>query len=357
MDILDNAAVIRQRDSYDALSLASETLQQLKHKFDLSFDLGNPRIDNIVFAGMGGSALQAEFVHTWPSLAVPFFISKAYTLPEYVNEHTLVIVSSYSGNTEESISSLLDARKKNATIVVMAGGGKLQQLAQAAEEPFVLLPKAVQPRMAIFYAFRALVELFVALELVPASRIAELENSADNIQSLVHAWTKDVPTDDNYAKQLALKLVGKTPIYYAGTHMSPVAYKWKINTNENAKNTAWYNILPEFDHNEFMGWTSHPVEKPFAVVDLISSFEHERLLKRFDVGDRMLSGMRPKAIQVEAKGKSLLDHLLYLTVLGDFVTIYLGLLNGVDPSPVALIEKFKLEMGDYTFSETKSSEE
>lgn len=357
MDILDNAAVIRQRDSYDALSLASETLQQLKHKFDLPFKLNSPRIDNIVFAGMGGSALQAEFVPTWPSPTVPFLISKTYALPDYVNEHTLVIVSSYSGNTEESISSLLDARKKNATIVVMAGGGKLQQLAEAAGEPFVLLPKAVQPRMAIFYAFRALLDLFVALQLVPASRIAELENSADNIQPHVLAWAKDVPADKNYAKQLAQKLVGKTPIYYAGSLMSPVAYKWKINTNENAKNTAWYNILPEFDHNEFMGWTSHPVEKPFAIVDLVSGLEHERIIKRFDVGDRMLSGMRPKAIRVEAKGESILDHMLYLTVLGDFVTIYLGLLNGVDPSPVTFIEKFKLEMGDYTFDGTGSSEE
>jgi glucose/mannose-6-phosphate isomerase len=356
MDILDNLAVISQRDSFDALGVASGTLEQLKHSFDITLQQG-PEIKNIVFAGMGGSALQAELVRTWPRLTVPFIISRAYEVPDFVDAHTLVVISSYSGNTEESISSLHDARSKNARIIVMAGGGKLQGLAADGQEPFVLLPKAVQPRMAIFYAFRALLEVFVALQLAPGETIAELEASADRVRPFVGQWQKEVPTSDNIAKQLALKLVGKTPIYYGGPLMAPAAYKWKINTNENAKNTAWYNLLPEFDHNEFMGWTSHPVEKPFAIVDLMSSYEHERVTERFSVGDRMLSGMRPKAIPVQAEGKTALDHLLYLTVLGDFVTIYLGLLNGLDPSPVALIEKFKTELGEYDMNHLTGAKE
>ena len=104
-------------------------------------------------------------------------------------------------------------------------------------------------------------------------------------------------------------------------------------------------VLPEFNHNEFIGWSSHPVEKPFAVIDLISSFEHPRTQKRFEVTDRLLSGMRPKAITVTAQGESALEHLLYLVLFGDFVTLYLGILNGVDPSPVPLVEKFKVELG------------
>jgi glucose/mannose-6-phosphate isomerase len=137
---------------------------------------------------------------------------------------------------------------------------------------------------------------------------------------------------------------GKTPIIYGGALTYPAAYKWKINVNENAKNTAWCNQLPEFNHNEFIGWSSHPIEKPFAVIDLISSFEHPRVLKRFEVSDRLLSGKRPKAHRVEAVGESVVEQLLYLVLLGDFVTAYLGILNNVDPSPVELVEKFKKEL-------------
>lgn len=185
----------------------------------------------------------------------------------------------------------------------------------------------------------------VSYGLVNPSALDELNSVAERVQRHVADWKKDILSANNPAKQLALQLVGTTPIVYSGPLMWPAAYKWKIGFNESAKNTSWYGTYPEFNHNEFMGWTSHPIEKPFAVIDLISSFEHPRTQKRFEVSDRLLSGMRPKALRVEAVGDSVLEQLLYLTLLGDFVTIYLGLLNGVDPSPVALIEKFKHELG------------
>ena len=140
-------------------------------------------------------------------------------------------------------------------------------------------------------------------------------------------------------------MVGKTAIVYAGPLMYPAAYKWKIDVNESSKNTAWCDYLPEFNHNEFIGWSGHPVEKPFAVLDLLSSFEHPRTRKRFEATDRLLSGMRPKAIPVEAVGDSALEQLLYLVLLGDFTTTYLAVLNGVNPTPVDLVEKFKKELG------------
>jgi glucose/mannose-6-phosphate isomerase len=114
--------------------------------------------------------------------------------------------------------------------------------------------------------------------------------------------------------------------------------------NENAKNLAWTNQYPEFNHNEFIGWSSHPVEKPYAVVDLRSSFEHPRIQKRFELSDRLLSGRRPAAHVVEAKGETLIEQLLWTINFGDFVTIYLALLNGVNPSPVELVERFKKEL-------------
>lgn len=343
--MLDNQNYIAQKDTFDALGLASETPAQLRHDFHTPEVKTHGEIHNVVFAGMGGSALQAEFIKAWPKLSVPFIVWRDYDLPDFVNEHSLVLVASYSGNTEETLSSLVAAREKGAMIGVMADGGKLQAEAEQHGHLFTQIPKAVQPRMAVFFAFRMLVEMLIAYGVVQSSVLAELEAASNHLENEVKAWGKEIETAENPAKQLAEKLVGKTPIIYAAAHMSAAAYKWKIGVNENAKNTAWYNVYPEFNHNEFMGWTSHPVEKPFAVIDLISSFDHSRIQKRFEVSDRLLSGMRPHAITVRAKGETTLEQMLYLVLFGDFVTIYMGLLNGVDPSPVALIEKFKTELG------------
>lgn len=343
--MLDDMNVISQRDGSDALGLAERTAEQLTHSFDVqSVTLKNP-IKNVVFSAMGGSALQAEFVKTWPDLKVPFLVSKDYAMPSFVDKSTLVIVASYSGNTEESLNALAEARERGATIAIMTGGGKLLESAKENNDSLVIIPKAVQPRMAVLYGYRALVELLIANGLASSDIIRELEDVAPRLQSVVENWVKTVPTADNPAKQLALELAGKTPIVYSGPLMTPAAYKWKISFNENSKNTSWMGTLPEFNHNEFIGWSSHPVEKPFAVIDLLSSFEHERTQKRFEVTDRLLSGMRPKSISVNAQGETALEQMLYLVLFGDFVTLYLGILNGVDPSPVELVERFKKDLG------------
>lgn len=157
-------------------------------------------------------------------------------------------------------------------------------------------------------------------------------------------WTPNVTTDKNLAKQLALLAVGKTAVIYGGEITAPLAYKWKISWNENSKNVAFWNEYPEFNHNEFLGWTSHPVEKPYVIFDLFSRFEHSQVQRRFEISDRLLSGMRPKATRVELVGDSVLAQLLWGCILADFVSIYLAILNGVDPTPVALIEKLKQEL-------------
>ena len=151
----------------------------------------------------------------------------------------------------------------------------------------------------------------------------------------------DVPTSKNPAKQLALEVAGTSPVIYAGPKMYPAAYKWKISFNENAKNVAWCNEIPEFSHNEFLGWTSHPVEKPYSVIELRSGFEHARVQKRFEVTEKLLSGKRPAPNIVDAKGDTVLEQLLYCVAFGDFVSLYTALINGLNPTPVDLIEKFK----------------
>lgn len=345
MDVLDDKNYAKQHDPQDALGFAAKQPEQLQHDFGLAKTATFSVIENVVFAGMGGSSLVAEFAKTWPALPVPFVIAKEYSLPAFVNEKTLVICASYSGNTEETIATLDEAEQKGAQIAVVAHGGTLVERAKASGHVLAELPDAPQPRTGVFAAYRALVEIFVAAQLVAEDALREMEQVAKPLQDATAQWVQSVPLEQNLAKQLAHKMVGKTPIVYGGPLMYPAAYKWKISANENAKNTAWCNALPEFNHNEFIGWSSHPVEKPFAVIDLISSFEHPRVLKRFEVSDRMLSGMRPASIVVEAVGKSPLEHMLYLVLLGDFATTYLALLNGVNPTPVDLVEKFKKELG------------
>lgn len=342
--MLDDLNTIAQKDPQNALGFAAQQPQQLRHNFNLPDQLFSGEIHNAVFAGMGGSSLIAELDHTWPALEIPFVVSKDYNLPSFVNEDTLLICSSYSGNTEETLSALEEAKAKKAKIVIMAHNGKLKEIAGEEGRAFIEIPECPQPRTSIFYEYRGLVQLLASVKLVDYSAVQELEALAKPLEAATAQWRASVPTDQNYAKQLAEQMAGKTPIIYGGPLMYPAAYKWKIDVNENAKNTAWCNALPEFNHNEFLGWTSHPIEKPFAVIDLISHFEHPRVLKRFEVTDRLLSGMRPKSINIQAQGSSVLEHLLYLVLLGDFATTYLALLNGVNPTPVDLVEKFKKEM-------------
>lgn len=344
--MLDDENVIKQRDPQDALGFAAQQPEQLGHDFGIAHTVTFDKpINNVVFAGMGGSSLVAELARTWPMLKVPFVVSKEYSLPAFVGEDTLVIASSYSGNTEETLSALTEARQKGAQIAVITHGGKLLDDAKMHGDVLAVIPHCPQPRTSVFYAYRALVEILEAAKLIPQACTTELTKLAEPLERATNAWKADIPQDHNPAKQLAQQMAGKTPIFYAGPLMYPAAYKWKIGANENAKNTAWCNFLPEFNHNEFLGWSSHPIEKPFAVIDLISSFEHPRVLKRFEVTDRLLSGMRPASINVQAKGGSALEQLLYLVLLGDFATTYLALLNGVNPTPVDLVEKFKKELG------------
>jgi glucose/mannose-6-phosphate isomerase len=341
--VLDDLKYIHQFDKSDALGFVAKQPAQLAHSFGIKPFETKPK--NVVFSGMGGSALIAELALTWPQLDVPFVISKSYGLPRFVDEDTLVVSASYSGNTEETLAALVKAEEAGAQVAVIAHGGKLAEKARSSNFRLATLPECPQPRTGIFYAYRALVEILVAAELVGPERIAELEAVVKPLESACEQWSPVVPQDKNFAKQLALEMMGRTPVFFAGTLMYPAAYKWKIDANENAKNTAWCNVVPEFNHNEMIGWSSHPEDKPFTIIDLLSAHEHPRVLKRFEIADRLLSGKRPKAISVSAVGDSPLEHLLYLVLLGDFATTYLAMLNHVDPTPVALVERFKKELG------------
>lgn len=339
--MLDDLKYIHDRDAQDALGIAEKQWQQVQTVIDLG-DWNADGIENVVFAGMGGSALAALVATSWPGITVPFEICRGYDIPSYVGTKTLFIASSYSGNTEETISALAQAEAKGAVVAVIASGGALAEKAKAAGYPLAVLPDVGQPRFGMLASLKAVTTILDHTHVSGVDKSAAvLEQVADYIKTVVAEWLPTVSAADNYAKQLALECMGTSPVIYAGPRMFPAAYKWKISFNENAKNVAWCNALPEFNHNEFLGWTSHPTDKPYTVIDLRSSLEHARVQKRFEVGDRLLSGKRPAAHVVEARGETLLEQLVWTTALGDFVSLYTALLNGLNPSPVDLIEKFK----------------
>jgi glucose/mannose-6-phosphate isomerase len=345
--MLDDSNVLRQRDPKDALGIAAKEHEQAGFAAQvMQPDRDNRQIGNVVVAGMGGSALAALMVRAWlgPALNVPFEVVRTYNLPGYVGPSTLVIASSYSGNTEETLSGLREARDKGAEVAVIASGGALIEMAEAEGMAHVKLPSGLQPRMGVIYNLRALLALLAHFGVTEKDYLGEVAGLAGWLQEESANWLPGVTVDKNYAKQLALLSVGKTPVFYGGSVMGPLAYKWKISWNENAKNVAFWNEYPEFNHNEFIGWTSHPVEKPFAVFDLASPFEHPQILKRFTVSDKLLSGRRPKATVVELKGETVIASMLWGSVLSDFASIYTAILNGVDPTPVDLIEKLKAEL-------------
>jgi len=345
--MLDDANILKQRDPDGALEVVSQQYKQEKYEVEIrNPNHDNREIRNIVFAGMGGSALAALLVKNWlkTELGLPFEIFRSYDLPEYVVHNTLVILSSYSGNAEETLSSLDQAMARGAQIAVLTSGGSLLEKADKNQITCALLPKGLQPRMAVIDDLRALVKILVNFNVISNERLDDISSTSDWIKGESSKWLANIPTEQNYAKQLAQKIVGKTAVFYSGTLTAPVAYKWKISINENAKNMAFWNELPEANHNEFIGWTSHPVEKPFAVFDIVSSFENPKILRRFEITDRLLSGKRPKATEINLVGDSAIKQLLWGSILADFVGIYLAILNNVNPMPVELIEKLKKEI-------------
>lgn len=348
MSLLDNLKLIHERDKQDALGVASKQSEQYLHSFNFSWKPPKP-IYEVMVAGMGGSGLAAKAYKTIGNPDVPFSILQSYDLPHRADENTLLICSSYSGNTEETLSvfrramdpELVDPRPM---IVVVASGGKLLEQAKEHDLPYIQLPQGYQPRYTFGFQYRALTEIFASTPL-KGGELEILETAAKWLPKQLEAWLPTNHTKNNPAKELALELMGKSIVIYSGPNLFPAAYKWKISFNENAKNIAWCNELPEFNHNEMLGWTSHPVEKPYGIVELHSDLERKMIQRRFNVTAKLLSGKRPHSNIVKIQGDDLLKQLLWTAAYGDFVSLYLALLNGLDPTPVDLIEKFKKALG------------
>lgn len=337
---LDDLTFIETLDSDNALGVAEKQWQQLQHTY--SVDLSSiADVRNIVLAGMGGSAWPALYLKLWPGTTVPMEVVRDYELPAYVGVDTLVIASSYSGNTEEALAMLRVAELRGAQVVVFTSGGLLAELARENRYPLFLIPSGIQPRMSSFYYLAAFMQLLEPLGLVPQGSHKELAASGEWLRSEIVSWTPTVATAENATKQLARELMGKSVVIYSGPKLFPAANKFKICLNENAKTIAWVNQYPEFNHNEFIGWSNQMIDKPYKVVEIRSDLENERVLQRFTVSEQLLSGMRPEPHVIVPVGKSILQQLLWASNFGDFTSLYLALLYQTNPTPVGLVEELK----------------
>lgn len=342
--MLDEGSFVYGVDKGNTLGLVAGQSAQLKQRYTFKYPPPMPNFQSIVLAGMGGSALAGQFVSSWliDRLGVPFTVVRGYRLPVFVNQKTLLFISSYSGNTEETLACYKMARDKHIKPIVLSTGGKLVDWAKYDGNVIMDILPGIPQRLAALSMVKAVATALEKTDLVHGV-LEELEEAADWLTDQAATWVQSVPHKQNLAKQLAERLMGNAIVIYGGPTLSAIAQRWKIGFNENSKNVAFSYELPEMNHNEFQGWLN-PRTKPFKVIELQSFIDNDRIAIRWDVSNRLLSGKMPSPIEVIAEGETKLKQMLWASMLGDFVSVYLGILNKVDPGATDLIERLKKDL-------------
>ncbi|MDH7488300.1 MAG: bifunctional phosphoglucose/phosphomannose isomerase [Anaerolineae bacterium] len=299
--------------------------------------------ENVVIAGMGGSAIGGALLQgiIAGECPVPIAICRDYDLPAFVDERTLVIASSYSGNTEETLSAARQARERGARILVLASGGELLRLAKEWGAPAYTIPFKGQPRAALGYSLIPLLGIAQRLGWV-ADKSADVADAAAVVERWGAELAPHVPAERNAAKQTAARLHGRIPFTYGAEHLAQVAARWQGQFNENAKNFAGHAILPELNHNTVEGF-GHPdgVGAPLTVFILRSDLYHPRNRLRCDITGEVLDKNGIAWEAVRPRGQTRLAEVLSLIHFGDWVSYYLALLNGEDPTQIANIGHIK----------------
>ena len=355
MTTLDDVESIRKADPSNMYNRIFDLPEQMADALTLAqrwqIDADDfSGIKNIVVIGMGGSAIGGDLTRTYLSskLLVPFEVCRHYVLPEYVDDETLVIAASYSGNTEETMAAVEDALARKAMMVAISSGGLLREICELNQIPMATLPEGWQPRAAIGYSFIPLVMFLEKIGL--AKDVAkELETVVDSLQKFRDGYIEDQPTEQNPAKKLAQKIHGRIPIIYSGpTLMDAVAVRIKGQFCENGKNLAFANHFAEFNHNELVGWskTIEPFKDKLLVIILRDAGDHPQIRKRMNIVKDIIQNLEVELVEIHSKGAVRLERMFSLIQIGDFTSYYLAVLNEVDPTPVDVIQDLKnaLEM-------------
>ncbi len=314
-------------------------------KFKLPYDYVD--IDKIVFLGMGGSAIGGDLVRVLASSVskLIIFVNRDYDLPGFIDDRTLVIASSYSGNTEETLSAFCWALERNCKKLAITTGGKLKSIAEAAKVPVFIIDYVSQPRAALGYSFLPLIAFLRRLDFLE-DKPDDVEAMIGNLEMLLERFNETVPTSSNLAKQLATELYGKMVVIYGAGILTEVARRWKAQINENSKVWAFQETFPELNHNSVVGYRFPPGLAPNLYVILLRCPSiHSRTLVRYQVTSELLSQNGIAHRIIDSQGGDELSQMMSLISLGDWTSYYLAILNQTDPTPVKPIDYLKERLG------------
>lgn len=312
----------------EALSIfKSAQLKPLKNK-----------ANNILISGLGGSgiggSIVAEIAQT--SVKVPILIVKDYSLPAWVNEHTLVIISSYSGNTEETLQVMESAIAANAMLICITSGGKVLELAQENEFNYIQIPGGNPPRACLGYSFTQL------------CGILDFYGFSNGFIASIEKGEQLLKTERNHIKQqaeaLAKSIAFSTPVIYTTSGFEGIAIRFRQQLNENAKMLCWHHVVPEMNHNELVGWVDKSPK--IAALFLHNSTDYYRTAKRMDICKEIISQIAGKTLEIHSKGTDSIEQMLYWIHLGDWISWFVSVERNVDAMEINVINRLKGELAD-----------
>ncbi len=302
---------------------------------------------SIVVLGMGGSAIAGDLLagYLQDELSIPILVNRNYSLPAYVNEHSLVIACSYSGNTEETLNGVQEALKRHATLVFVSSNGALLKMGQEEGIPSIHIPEGYPPRQALGYMFFVLLHLFQRLGLI-SDKSKEIEETVHILENMNHRFAPGESHGQNLPNHIAQKLFNRIPlIYSASEELYAVGYRWCTQLNENAKTLAFHNNLPELNHNEIMGWEApRKILSNLCVVFLRSNREMSRNLTRVKITRDILRKHEVPVFEIFSEGESKLARMFSLIFIGDWVSYYLASMYGKDPLVIENIDFLKEQL-------------
>lgn len=350
MSILDQPEHCQSIDTKSMKALIESFPDQVKSAVQKSLGVSlNLKSDpkSLIVAGLGGSAIGGDLARSiaGPFLNMPLIVVRNYDLPGFVNASSLVFACSYSGNTEETISAYQQARRANAHIICITSGGKLKEMAMADSVPVLSLPAGLPPRAALGHSLMTLLTAMQSMKIIPNMADA-IEETISLLSELREKYGLANPQASNTAKTLAYSLKDKIVAIYGSVGiMDAVAFRWRSQIEENAKNLAFHHNLPEMNHNELVGW-QYPQEilRGIGVVFLRDKEDHPQIQRRFNLTRESIGDKAGVIHEVWSEGNSLLARVMSTIYLGDFLSLYLAYLNNVDPTPVKVIQYFKSKL-------------
>jgi len=303
-------------------------------------------LDAIVLSGLGGSAIGGDVLRSYlaEDLGVPFIVNRHYALPGFVDSRTLVIIASYSGGTEETIAAHHDAMRRKAKVLCISSNGETARLAGAHRQPLITIPGGLPPRTALGYSFFPTLVALSSMGFIP-SKEKEIRETVRLIRRLSSVYGA-LSNRKNPALELAKQLYNKLPVIYSSAdRFDVVNTRWRGQLAENSKVLAFGHVLPEMNHNELVGWKALKRQmEEMAVVFLRDSGDHDRVKIRMEITKSIVGEYASKVLDVESEGSSLLARMFSLIYLGDWVSFYLAIMNGIDPTPVRVIDYLKREL-------------